>query len=127
MRKFTSSLFTVLIATSLAFIPSWAEAHGQFVSSNPKARSTLSKLPKLVWVEFDGKLITIADKQTNFLTVKNSKGRELSDGKAFVGGARVSVNIKDRGAIGKIKVSWRVVSEDGHPVTSFLTFTVRKP
>ena len=126
MRKFTSSLLTILIATSLALIPSWAEAHGQFVSSNPKTGSTLSKLPKLVWVEFDGNLITIADKQTNFLTVKNSKGRELSDGKAFVGGARVSVNIEDRSATGKIKVSWRVVSEDGHPVTSFLTFTVKK-
>ena len=126
MRKFTSSLLTILIATSLALIPSWAEAHGQFVSSNPKAGSTLSKMPKLVWVEFDGNLITIADKQTNFLTVKNSKGKELSDGKPFVGGARVSVNIKDRSATGKIKVSWRVVSEDGHPVSSFLTFTVRK-
>ncbi len=126
MRKFTSSLLTILIATSLALIPSWAEAHGQFVSSNPKAGSTLSKMPKLVWVEFDGDLITIADKQTNFLTVKNSKGRELSDGKAFVSGTRVGVNIKDRSATGKIKVSWRVVSEDGHPVSSFLTFTVRK-
>jgi methionine-rich copper-binding protein CopC len=126
MRKFTSSLLTILIATSLALIPSWAEAHGQFVSSNSKTGSILSKLPKLVWVEFDGNLITIADKQTNFLTVKDSKGKELSDGKAFVGGARVSVNIKDRSATGKIKVSWRVVSEDGHPVTSFLTFTVKK-
>ena len=126
MRKFTSSLFTVLISTSLILAPSWAEAHGQFVSSNPKANSTISKLPKLVWVEFHGNLITIADKQTNFLTVKNSKGKELSDGKAFVGGARISVNIKDRSATGKIKVSWRVVSEDGHPVSSFLTFTVRK-
>ena len=126
MRKFTSSLFTILVATSLALIPIWAEAHGQFVSSNPKAGSTLSKLPKLVWVEFDGNLITIADKKTNLLTVKDSKGKELSDGKAFVGGARVSVNLKDRSATGKIKVSWRVVSEDGHPVTSSLTFTVRK-
>ena len=126
MRKFTSSLFTILVATSLTLIPSWAEAHGQFVSSNPKAGSIISKIPKVVWVEFDGNLINIADKQTNFLTVKNSKGRELNDGKAFVGGTRVSVKIKDRAATGKIKVSWRVVSEDGHPVTSFLTFTVRK-
>jgi len=126
MRKFTSSLFTILVATSLTLIPSWAEAHGQFVSSNPKAGSIISKIPKVVWVEFDGDLINIADKQTNFLTVKNSKGRELSDGKAFVGGTRVSVKIKDRSATGTIKVSWRVVSEDGHPVTSFLTFTVRK-
>jgi methionine-rich copper-binding protein CopC len=103
-----------------------AQAHGSFVSSNPKSQSTVSKLPKVVWVEFDGKLITIADKQTNFLTVRNSKGRVLSDGKAFVKGTRVSVNLKDRSAAGKIKVSWRVVSEDGHPVSSFFTFTVRK-
>jgi methionine-rich copper-binding protein CopC len=126
MRKFTSNLLTVLIATSLVFAPSGAGAHGQFVSSNPKSGSVVAKIPKVVWVEFDGNLITIADKQTNFLTVKNSKGRELSDGKAFVGGARVSVNIKDRSATGKIKVSWRVVSEDGHPVSSSLTFIVRK-
>ena len=126
MRKFTSSLFTVLISTSLILAPSWAEAHGQFVSSNPKTSSSVSKIPKIIWVEFDGNLITIADKQTNFLTVKNSKGRELSDGKAFVDGPRVSVKIKDRSATGTIKVSWRVVSEDGHPVTSFLTFKVRK-
>ena len=126
MRKFTSSLFTILISTSLILAPSWAEAHGQFVSSNPKTSSTVSKIPKIIWVEFDGNLITIADKQTNFLTVKNSKGRELSDGKAFVDGPRVSVKIKDRSATGTIKVSWRVVSEDGHPVTSFLTFKVRK-
>jgi len=77
-------------------------------------------------VEFDGKLITIADKQTNFLTVKNSKGKELSDGKPFVGGARISVKIKELSATGTIKVSWRVVSEDGHPVSSFLTFAVKK-
>jgi len=126
MRKFISGSLTVLVATSLVLIPSQVRAHGQFDSSNPKAGSTLSKMPKLVWVEFDGNLITIADKQTNFLTVKNSKGKELSNGKPFVGGARISVNIKDRSATGAIKVSWRVVSEDGHPVTSSLTFTVKK-
>ena len=116
----------VFLAIFLAVPQTSAFAHGELVASNPKAQSTITKLPKLIWVEFDGNLITIADKQTNFLTVKNSKGKELSDGKAFVGGARISVNIKDRSATGTIKVSWRVVSEDGHPVSSFLTFTVRK-
>jgi methionine-rich copper-binding protein CopC len=126
MRKFTLSLGTVLLFGLLLGTSEVVQAHGSFVSSNPKPKSVVSKLPKLVWVEFDGNLITIADKQTNFLTVKNSKGRELSDGKAFVEGARVSLSIKDRSATGKIKVSWRVVSEDGHPVSSFFTFTVRK-
>ena len=126
MRKFTLSLGTVLLFGLLLGTSEVVQAHGSFVSSNPKPKSVVSKLPKLVWVEFDGNLITIADKQTNFLTVKNSKGRELSDGKAFVEGARVSLSIKDRSATGKIKVSWRVVSEYGHPVSSFFSFTVRK-
>lgn len=126
MRKFTLSLGTVLVFGLLLGASEVAQAHGSFVSSNPKPKSIVSKLPKVVWVEFDGKLITIADKQTNFLTVKNRKGKELSNGKPFVGGARVSVNIKNRSATGKIRVSWRVVSEDGHPVSSSLTFTVRK-
>jgi hypothetical protein len=126
MRKFTLSLRIVLVFGLLLGTSEIAQAHGSFVSSNPKSKSTVSKLPKVVWVEFDGKLITIADKQTNFLTVRNSNGRVLSDGKAFVEGTRVSVNLKDRSATGKIKVSWRVISEDGHPVSSFFTFTVRK-
>ena len=126
MRKFTLSLRIVLVFGLLLGTSEIAQAHGSFVSSNPKSQSTVSKLPKVVWVEFDGKLITIADKQTNFLTVRNSNGRVLSDSKAFVEGTRVSVNLKDRSATGKIKVSWRVVSEDGHPVSSFFTFTVRK-
>jgi len=123
LKKLVSALLAFGVAISAA--PS-ASAHASYSDSNPKARSVITKLPKFLWVEFDGNLITIADKQTNFLTVKNSKGKELSDGKAFVGGARISVNIKDRSATGTIKVSWRVVSEDGHPVSSFLTFTVRK-
>ena len=122
----TKRVATLLLALFFAVSQSTAFAHGGLVSSNPKTRSTVSKIPKLIWLEFDGNLITIADKKTNFLTVKNSKGKELSDGKAFVSGARISVNIKDRSATGKIKVSWRVVSEDGHPVTSFLSFTVMK-
>lgn len=123
MKKLVSAFLAFGVA--LAAAPN-AGAHASYSDSNPKARSTISKLPKLVWVEFDGNLITIADKQTNFLTVKNRKGKELSNGKPFVGGARVSVNIKNRSATGKIRVSWRVVSEDGHPVSSSLTFTVRK-
>ena len=116
----------VFLAIFIAAPQTSAFAHGELVASNPKAQSTIAKLPKLIWVEFDGNLITIADKQTNFLTVKNSKGKELSDGKAFVRGAKISVNIKDRSATGTIKVSWRVVSQDGHPVSSFLTFKIKK-
>jgi len=116
----------LFLAIFLAVPQASAFAHGEMLTSNPKARSTISKMPKIIWVEFDGALITIADKKSNFLTVKNSKGKELSDGKASVGGAKISVNIKDRSATGTIKVSWRVVSEDGHPVSAFLTFTVRK-
>jgi methionine-rich copper-binding protein CopC len=126
MRKFTSSSLIFLFSVLLVFAPIPAQAHGDLIGSNPKSKSTLTKLPKVVWVEFDGDLITIADKTTNFLTVKNSKGRELSDGKAFVEGGRINVKIKDRNATGTIKVSWRVVSEDGHPVSSFLTFTVKR-
>ena len=116
----------LFLAVFLAVPPASAFAHGEMVASNPKARSTISKMPKIIWVEFDGNLITIADKKTNYLTVKNSKGKELSDGKALVGGARISVKIKDRSATGTIKVSWRVVSEDGHLVSSFLTFKIKK-
>lgn len=127
MKKFTAIASSVLLlAAHFSLTPNSASAHGSLVSSSPKASSVLAKMPKIVWVGFDGNLITIAGKQTNFLSVKNSKGRELSDGKAYVTGSRVNVKITDQSAVGKIKVSWRVVSQDGHPVSSSLTFTVEK-
>ena len=124
MRSKTAISLLLVALLSISQNSSWA--HGELIKSNPKAGSTISKMPKSVWVEFDGNLISIADKQINFLTVKNSKGKVFSEGKAFISGGRISVNIKDRSATGAIKVSWRVVSEDGHPVTSSLTFTVKK-
>jgi len=122
----SKTAFSLLLVALLSISQNSSWAHGELIKSNPKAGSTISKMPKLVWVEFDGNLMSITDKQINFLTVKNSKGKVFSKGKAFISGGRISVNIKDRSATGDIKVSWRVVSEDGHPVTSSLTFTVKK-
>ena len=113
------------VSLSLGIVPS-AQTHSSLADSNPKARSVIAKLPKLLWIEFDGNLITLGDKKINFLSVTNRKGRELSDGEPFIGGARLSVKIKHRKAAGPIKVSWRVVSQDGHPVSSYLTFMVRR-
>ena len=101
-----------------------AQAHGTITNTNPKQGSTISKMPPMVWMEFDGNLIDIAKKQSNFMIIKDSKGRVLDDGHAFVGGARLNVKIKNLLATGKITVDWRAVSEDGHPIKGSYSFTV---
>lgn len=101
-----------------------AQAHGTITNTFPKQGSTVSKIPALVWMEFDGNLIDIAKKQSNFMIIKDSKGRVLDDGHAFVGGARLNVKIKNLLAIGKITVDWRAVSEDGHPIKGSYSFMV---
>jgi len=82
-------------------------------------------MPSLVWIEFDGNLVTLGDKSINLLTVTNAKGQRIDLGNSFVGGARISVKVKDSVPAGKYTLIYRVVSEDGHPVQGSLPFNYR--
>ena len=113
MRRNLIALLVLGVVVSTA--PS-ASAHAVKTDSNPAFAAHLSKLPSKVWVEFDGNLIDLSGRQTNFLIVKDPKGREIQSGKAYVGGARITVNLKSSKLAGRYIATWRVVSEDGHPV-----------
>ncbi len=109
------------IAMALATAPS-AMAHAQIASSFPKAKSIVKVWPTNVWVEFDGNLISIPGSSIDRLVVKDSAGKQVDIKDSTVGGARLSVSLKKSAAPGKITMSWRVVSEDGHPVQSSTFF-----
>jgi len=110
----------------LQFISSQgAFAHGEISNTSPKKGATIGALPSLLWVEFDGNPIVIKGKQSNFLIVKDSKGIIINDGITQVSGPRLSTKIKNLGTVGKITVTWRAVSEDGHPVNGTYFFIVK--
>ena len=120
MKKITLAIISV----SLIFAGMQsANAHAQLTSSNPKKNEVIKTLPSLVWLEFDGDLLSFGNKQIHKLTVTNSKKVRVDIGGPIVGGARISTKLKAGLPAGKFLISYRIVSEDGHPVEGSFSFT----
>ena len=102
-----------------------AHAHAQVTSSVPAKNQIVKVLPSLVWIEFDGDLLSLDEKQFQKILVTNSKKVRVSIGGPVVGGARISTKLKAGLPAGKYIVSYRVVSEDGHPVEGSFSFTYK--
>ncbi len=111
------------MGAALILAPS-ASAHAVFVASTPAKNSMVTKMPSTVSVRFDDKIIEIAGKHANVLSVTDAKGHLISTGYARVAGDLVTTDIKPGAARGRVTISWRVISDDGHPVMgiSFFTF-----
>lgn len=122
MRKL---IFAVLSVALILSHTESANAHAQLTSSVPRKNQTIKMLPNLVWLEFDGDLITLDGKAVNELTVTNSKKVRVDIGGSIVGGARISTKLKPGLPSGKYMVSYRIVSEDGHPVDGSFSFTYK--
>ena len=122
MKKLTLAIISALLI--FAGMQS-ANAHAQLTSSNPKKNQIVKVLPSLVWIEFDGDLLSLDEKQIHKITVTNSKKVRVSIGGPVVGGARISTKLKAGLPAGKYIVSYRVVSEDGHPVEGSFSFTYK--
>jgi methionine-rich copper-binding protein CopC len=101
-----------------------ANAHADLVSSYPQAGVHLEQAPTYVEVKFDGNLITIGKAAVNVLMVKDSAGVVLDDGHSVTKGPYLRVGLLKSAFAGDISVSWRVASDDGHPVEGGYTFSV---
>lgn len=122
MKKINSIIFSSLL--TIAGVQN-ASAHAQLTSSNPPKNQTIRTLPPIVWLEFDGNLMILGEKLVNRISVTNSKKVVVSTGEALVGGARISSKLKPGLPPGKYLVTYRIVSEDGHPVEGSFSFTYK--
>jgi methionine-rich copper-binding protein CopC len=122
MKKLTTITISVLLI--FAGMES-ADAHAQLSLSNPTKNQIVRTLPSLVWLEFDGDLLSFGGKQIHKITVTNSRKKRVDIGGPIVGGARISTKLKAGLPAGKYFVSYRVVSEDGHPVEGSYTFSYK--
>ena len=122
MDKILITLFTLLI--SLIGIQE-ADAHAQLTSSFPGKNKIVALMPPLIWLEFDGDLLQFEDQEVNKITVTNSKNLRVDTGGTIVGGSRISTRLKSGLKAGKYVISYRIVSEDGHPVQGKISFTYK--
>jgi methionine-rich copper-binding protein CopC len=114
-----SLLLAVLssLATALA-----ASAHAALRSMTPAAGSTVTTPPTEVVLTFNETI------STSFatVTVTDDGGRPVSRGRPAVSGKTVTQPLQEVGS-GRYTVAFRVVSEDGHPVSQKLSFAVALP
>jgi hypothetical protein len=120
MKKFLS----ILSIVAFTFIGAQAaQAHAQISSTFPVKNKITKTAPNLIWIEFDGNLITLDGKAMNIITIFDSKNKRIDDNSNVVGGARITTHPKFPLKPGKYSVNYRVVSEDGHPVSGNYYFT----
>ena len=122
MKKF---LFAALILSHGVFLIPGASAHAEIAKTNPTKNAILTQPPKSVWIEFGESLLTLDTKVVNTLTVTNSKGKRVDKSPTIISGARATTKILGALKKGKYLVTYRVVSEDGHPVKGSYYFSVK--
>lgn len=96
-----------------------ASAHDQLVSSNPEDGSKLDKQPEWIEMMFSGDVQEVGS-EVKVVT----DGKDVSAGELAVDGKKLTVALPDNLKPGDYKVTWRVVSADGHPISGDFDFTL---
>ncbi|MGO1907188.1 MAG: copper resistance CopC family protein [Brevibacterium aurantiacum] len=112
--------FAALLVAALsvfAFAP--ASAHDQLVSSNPEDGSKVDQQPEWIEMTFSGDIQEVGSEVKVVIDGKNVSAGELT-----VDGKKLSVALPDNLKPGDYKVTWRVVSQDGHPISGDYDFTI---
>jgi methionine-rich copper-binding protein CopC len=111
------ALALVVLPLSLA---SPASAHDELVSTLPADGASVADAPTEVSLTFGEE----AQKLGTSVVVIDAAGKRLGDGPVVVDGPLVTQAITPPTVAGKVRVAYRVVSVDGHPVTGTFSFTV---
>ncbi|MDQ6522554.1 copper resistance protein CopC [Nocardioides sp. LHD-245] len=109
---------------ALAAVPAagWslpAAAHASLVASDPDAGQRLDRLPDRARLEFSEAISSPA-----YVVVTAPDGSRADQGEARIDGGVVSVELGGAAPDGTYGLAFRVVSEDGHPVTGRIAFVV---
>jgi methionine-rich copper-binding protein CopC len=111
------ALALVVLPLSLA---SPASAHDELLSTLPADGASVAEAPTEVSLTFGEE----AQRLGTAVVVTDAAGERLGDGPVVVDGPLVTQAITPPTVAGEVRVSYRVVSADGHPVTGTFRFTV---
>ncbi len=121
MRKPAAAVALVLLILGSA---APASGHAQLVKATPALSSKVVTFPKQVTLMFTDEIIDVAG--GNSITVTDPRGQRVSIEPTEVIGNQLIVKLRTSRLLGRYTVSYRVVSEDGHPISSRYTFWLSK-
>jgi copper resistance protein C len=107
-----------LLALLLGAAPAFA--HTRLQSSDPAEGSSTASGPQRVSLTFNEPV------QSGFatLTLIGPDGQPYQSGEVKAAGDTVSIGVSPLGPAGRYEIGYRVISEDGHPVTGSVGFTL---
>jgi copper resistance protein C len=117
VRVLLSAFFGAVVVGAVA--PP-ADAHTALKDSDPKAGAQVSAPPKEISLEFTEPISA----QLTRVTVRGPGGGSFESGPPQVGSATVVQPLRPLGAAGEYQIVYRVVADDGHPLTGTVRFTL---
>lgn len=109
------SLFILLM---LCIFPSMVSAHTTLVSSNPSEGQVISEPIKQITLEFESTL----EKLSTLKLIQN--GKEIATKGITVENNQMIADLPVDLENGNYEIQWKIVGEDGHPITGEIEFKV---
>jgi methionine-rich copper-binding protein CopC len=102
-----------------------ASAHDSLVHSTPAADESLATAPESITLTYSGELLVLGDStQGAVVLVIDESGRDWATGDVEVSGNTVTATVEPGMPDAGYQVRWQVVSEDGHPISGIVPFTI---
>ena len=112
-----------LATAPLIGLATGAAAHASQTGAEPAASSVLPAAPDRVVITFDTAVLDVGAA----LVVRDSARADVTSGPPRVRSNTISVPLRPDLGAGTYTVAYRVVSADGHPVSTSYTFSVSGP
>ncbi|GAA1386936.1 copper resistance CopC/CopD family protein [Catellatospora chokoriensis] len=118
----TALLVLVFVPAMLLGLPQPAHAHAHLVGTDPAEGAVLQTAPDRVLFTFDEAVRGVP----GGVQIYGPQGEQV-EARPTVTGAELEVVPAARLGHGTTVITWRVVSDDGHPISGALTFSVGAP
>lgn len=121
MRMLRSLAVAVAAASVLVFTAAApAAAHDELIGSSPESGQRLVASPDAVTLTYSGDVLTIGAA----VIIADASGRDWAAGPPEILFGAVTVPLEADMPDAGYEIRWRVVSEDGHPISGIIPFTV---
>lgn len=117
IRRLTAALVLALLAMMASVTPAFA--HAELINSTPAKDASLDTPPMQVQLTFNE---TVSPES---ITVTGPRGAQWTVGQIKVEGPVVTAPLSPSGPEGQYTITYRVISDDGDPVTGTVAFTMR--
>lgn len=123
VRRFAVGMAVAAVAVFATALP--ASAHDSLVHSTPEADESLATAPESITLTYSGELLVLGDStQGAVVLVLDESGRDWATGDVEVSGNTVTAAVEPGMPDAGYQVRWQVVSEDGHPISGIVPFTI---